>query len=72
MAKDSSALLASLQKILTLLVTSSEFRLVINQLLSLSTGLLADAAGKVAQNASELEKQARDVGDDVSSLIFAH
>jgi len=56
-----------LQKILTLLLTSGEFRKVINSAIQLSSSILADAAGKVAENASELEKKARETEGDVSS-----
>jgi thiamine monophosphate synthase len=63
---DGHKTLKSLQTILTLLVTSSEFRLVINQAISLASSVLADGAHKVAENASEFEKKAREAGSDVS------
>lgn len=63
---DGQKTLKSLQTIVTLLVTSSEFRLVLNQAISLASSVLADGAHKVAENASELEKKARDAGSDVS------
>lgn len=48
-----------------LFITSSQFRLVLNQGVSLFAGIVADASGKVAQKASEIEGKARETGDDV-------
>ncbi|KAL7416019.1 hypothetical protein BDY24DRAFT_359249 [Mrakia frigida] len=62
---DSRALLSSLQKIFTLALTSSEFRKVINQAIQVSASILADASGKIAENASAIEKKARETeGED--------
>lgn len=65
LAQDSAELLSSLKEIAVLFVTSSQFRLVLNQGVSLFAGIVADASGKVAEKASEIEGKARETGDDV-------
>lgn len=62
--RDSTAAVASLQKILQLFVTSPQFRLIINQGVSLGASIIADASAEVADKASQLEKKARETGSD--------
>lgn len=69
-AADSADLLASLKEISLLFLTSPQFRLVINQAVSLFASIVADASGKVSEKAGELESKARETGDDVCSLLF--
>lgn len=69
-AADSADLLASLKEISLLFLTSPQFRLVINQAVSLFASIVADASGKVSEKAGELESKARETGDDVCSPLF--
>lgn len=69
-AADSADLLASLKEISLLFLTSPQFRLVINQAVSLFANIVADASGKVSEKADKLESKARETGDDVRSPLF--
>ncbi|CDZ97340.1 hypothetical protein [Phaffia rhodozyma] len=64
LSKDADKAVNSLQQIGSLFLTSGQFRLVLNQVISLFASIVADASGAVAEQASELEKQARETGDD--------
>lgn len=65
LSQDSDKAVNSLQQIGSLFLTSGQFRLVLNQVVSLFASIVADASGVVADKAGELEKQARETGDDV-------
>ncbi|QRV76702.1 hypothetical protein RhiJN_04717 [Ceratobasidium sp. AG-Ba] len=65
LAEDSQALADSIRTLLSLLLTSSGFRLIISDILITSRQILADTASDVAAVAAYVETKAEDVEDTV-------